>query len=295
VSTTAEQRGNGWRRSQAALCVHACSQRSLQAALRKTSSGLTLGRAHCMPAPLSRASTTSLLALSTLPLPRGQPAAAKAGYCRRATRLSKYVSASLTSGGGCASAATCWCTSASRDSGPSCLRRCRRGAHQVGSAGATAWPTSATCSAAGAKSRMRVACGQCRSTNPPDPLGASAARRDLASRLDPTPVQLAYDRLIELLDIGQARAGGHSTQLYLSGRGGCRLQRDLTDHQGFDLGPLAADQRDHRPIHTHHRPVRSSRHRWQLVTQPHHPPPPRLQQRGQHGRRPRSGAARSPR
>jgi hypothetical protein len=99
-----------------------------------------------------------------------------------------------------------------------------------------------------------------------DPLGAIAARRDLAGRLDPTPVQLAYDRLIELLDIGKARAGGHSSQMYLSGRGCCRLQRSLTDHQGFALGPLAADQRDHRPIHTHHRPLRSSRHRWQLVT-----------------------------
>ena len=76
-----------------AVCFHACSQRSLQAALRQTSRGLTVGRAQGMaqgmPAPLRRASTTSVLALSTLPLPLGQPAAVKVGYCMSATRLSK--------------------------------------------------------------------------------------------------------------------------------------------------------------------------------------------------------------
>jgi len=43
-------------------------------AFRNARSGLTLNRLQCMPAPFSRASTTTLLALSTMPLPIGQPA-----------------------------------------------------------------------------------------------------------------------------------------------------------------------------------------------------------------------------
>jgi transposase len=50
---------------------HACAQRSLLATVRSATSGLTCGRAHRMPAPLRRAWSTSVLALSTLPLPRG--------------------------------------------------------------------------------------------------------------------------------------------------------------------------------------------------------------------------------
>src|SRR5439155_63519 len=50
------------------ICAHAAAQRSLQTAARMATSGLTLARAQCMPLPLSRASTTSLLALSTMPL-----------------------------------------------------------------------------------------------------------------------------------------------------------------------------------------------------------------------------------
>src|SRR5262249_55864895 len=69
------------RRTWAALCCQASAQRSLQTAFRNVSSGLTLARLQCMPAPFRRASTTTLLALSTIPLPIGQPAACKVGYC----------------------------------------------------------------------------------------------------------------------------------------------------------------------------------------------------------------------
>lgn len=51
------------------------SQPSLHTALRSSNMGLTFFRSQCIPAPLSRASTTSLLALSTMPDPIGQPAA----------------------------------------------------------------------------------------------------------------------------------------------------------------------------------------------------------------------------
>src|SRR5262249_37943703 len=44
-------------------------------------------RCQCMPAPLRRASTTSLLALSTMPEPRGQPSRRNCGYCIKGSRL----------------------------------------------------------------------------------------------------------------------------------------------------------------------------------------------------------------
>lgn len=49
--------------------------RSLQALRRKASRGLTCAGAQCRPAPLSRACITTLLPLSTIPEPIGQPAA----------------------------------------------------------------------------------------------------------------------------------------------------------------------------------------------------------------------------
>ncbi len=61
-----------WRRRVAAMCGQSSSQRSLQTRLRNASMGLTWARAQCMPLPLSRASTTSLLPLSTAPSPIGQ-------------------------------------------------------------------------------------------------------------------------------------------------------------------------------------------------------------------------------
>ena len=60
----------------AQLSVH----RSLHAAARKATIGFTLARAQCIPLPLSRASTTSLFALSTIPLPMGYPAARNCAY-----------------------------------------------------------------------------------------------------------------------------------------------------------------------------------------------------------------------
>ena len=60
-----------------ATASQASSHRPEQSAPRSASSGLTLGSAHRRPAPFSRASTTTLLALSTMPLPIGKPWARK--------------------------------------------------------------------------------------------------------------------------------------------------------------------------------------------------------------------------
>ena len=55
------------------MCGQASAHRSEQATVRNATSGFTCERAQCIPLPFSRASTTSLLALSTLPLPMGNP------------------------------------------------------------------------------------------------------------------------------------------------------------------------------------------------------------------------------
>ena len=47
---------------------------------------MTFTSAQCMPAPFGRSSTTSLLALSTMPLPIGQPSARKRGRELRTQR-----------------------------------------------------------------------------------------------------------------------------------------------------------------------------------------------------------------
>src|SRR3989442_8737597 len=73
----------------ALLVCHLSCQHSLHTALRKTSIGLTLGRAQCMPAPFKGASTTTLLALSTMPDPIGQPCA----YAPRVSRGSSGLPA----------------------------------------------------------------------------------------------------------------------------------------------------------------------------------------------------------
>src|SRR5262249_51688761 len=57
----------------AAIWVQASRQRSLHTAPRRATMGLTWSAAQRRPAPLSRASTTVLLALSTMPLPMGKP------------------------------------------------------------------------------------------------------------------------------------------------------------------------------------------------------------------------------
>src|SRR5215213_6612702 len=67
-------------RSWVVTLPHASSQRSLHSAPRSASIGSTCAGAQCIPGPLSRASTTSLFALSTAPLPIGRPAAAKSAY-----------------------------------------------------------------------------------------------------------------------------------------------------------------------------------------------------------------------
>lgn len=83
-----QREGRGCRRRVVLVAAQVSSQRSLQTALRSASRGLTLARSQCMPAPLRRASTTSLFALSTTPLPMGHPFAWKVGYCSWASRLS---------------------------------------------------------------------------------------------------------------------------------------------------------------------------------------------------------------
>ena len=66
--------------SRRAIRGHAWAQRSLHTIFRKPSIRFTLGRARCIPPPFNLDSTTSLLALSMAPLPRGQPQARKTGY-----------------------------------------------------------------------------------------------------------------------------------------------------------------------------------------------------------------------
>src|SRR5215207_9888012 len=67
----------GWarcaRRRVPAMTAHASAHRSEQTAPRNATIGVTLPAAQRRPAPFSRASTTSLLALSTMPLPMGKP------------------------------------------------------------------------------------------------------------------------------------------------------------------------------------------------------------------------------
>ena len=78
-----------------AIC-HVSCHRSFQTPLRKASIGFTCLRSHRIPVPLRRASTTSLLALSTIPEPIGQPARRKSGYCMKASRLRNYPRCSRT-------------------------------------------------------------------------------------------------------------------------------------------------------------------------------------------------------
>src|SRR6187549_1187939 len=58
-------------RRRAAIRGQASSQRSAQTMVRRASIGSTWAAAQCMPLPLRRAWTTTLLALSTMPLPIG--------------------------------------------------------------------------------------------------------------------------------------------------------------------------------------------------------------------------------
>ena len=54
-----------------AIRGHSWAQRSLHTILRKPSIGFTWGHAQCITPPFNLASTTSLLPLSTTPLPMG--------------------------------------------------------------------------------------------------------------------------------------------------------------------------------------------------------------------------------
>ena len=58
----------------------ASPHRPLQTSVRRANMGSTFFLAQCIPEPLSRASTTSLLALSTAPLPMGYPCAWNSAY-----------------------------------------------------------------------------------------------------------------------------------------------------------------------------------------------------------------------
>ena len=58
--------------------------------------GFTCSLAQCIPEPLSRASTTSLLALSTAPLPIGYPLAWNSAYLICPRRFSRYSRLPLT-------------------------------------------------------------------------------------------------------------------------------------------------------------------------------------------------------
>ncbi|MDQ2786227.1 MAG: AbrB/MazE/SpoVT family DNA-binding domain-containing protein [Chloroflexota bacterium] len=59
----------------ARIATHPSAQRCEQTSARNATIRLTFLRAQCIPLPFKRASTTSLFALSTTPLPIGYPAA----------------------------------------------------------------------------------------------------------------------------------------------------------------------------------------------------------------------------
>src|SRR5258708_801368 len=60
-------------RSRVLMRGQTSAQRLVHATVRSATSGLTCWRAQCIPLPFSRTSTTTLLALSVLPLPIGYP------------------------------------------------------------------------------------------------------------------------------------------------------------------------------------------------------------------------------
>ena len=64
--------------------------RPLQTTVRRATMGFTCSLAQCIPKPLSRASTTSLLALSTAPLPMGRPLARNSAYLICPLGFSRY-------------------------------------------------------------------------------------------------------------------------------------------------------------------------------------------------------------
>ena len=70
------------------------SHRSLQTTVANM--GSTFFLARCIPGPLSRASTTNLLALSTTPPPMGYPLAWNSAYLIRSLRFSRYSRLPLT-------------------------------------------------------------------------------------------------------------------------------------------------------------------------------------------------------
>ena len=65
------RRSTLWRRNCRHRMGHPSPQRLLQDIPRRASIGFTLTLAQCIPLPFNRFSTTSLLALSTHPLPMG--------------------------------------------------------------------------------------------------------------------------------------------------------------------------------------------------------------------------------
>jgi hypothetical protein len=65
------RRCSGSARSRAVMRGHTSVQRLAQATVHNATNGLTFARAQCIPLPLSRTSTTTLFALSVLPLPIG--------------------------------------------------------------------------------------------------------------------------------------------------------------------------------------------------------------------------------
>src|SRR5918992_430207 len=78
ASRAARRAARRWRlrarasaRRRALIWGQASSQRSAQTTVRRASIGSTLAGAQCIPLPFRRSWTTTLLALSTMPLPIG--------------------------------------------------------------------------------------------------------------------------------------------------------------------------------------------------------------------------------
>ena len=78
------------------ICGQTSSHRPLQTTVRRATMGFTCSPGQCIPGPLSRASTTNLLALSTAPLPMGYPLAWNSAYLIRSLRFSGYSRLPLT-------------------------------------------------------------------------------------------------------------------------------------------------------------------------------------------------------
>jgi hypothetical protein len=101
------------------VCQVSC-HRSFHTLARKARIGWTVLRSHGIPVPVRRASTTTGVACSTIPEPRGQPARGTVGDCIRERRVRTFPTCSRTS-----SCVVSCSVTRSNGSGPRWARRVR--------------------------------------------------------------------------------------------------------------------------------------------------------------------------